>query len=564
MNLSQKIYSAGLTILFLGFLSLVSFSANEVYACTPGGSDCPGYPWRCTGGCSNCYCDCAQLGQWCSSNVCETSTTNYGTCFCGGDPACNGGGGGGSSSSGGGGGGSCTPGGCSCGAGGAGSCIGNSGCPDGTACCTADDPPGCSGGGGGGGCTASCGPNCGQGDGCGGSCSSDDNYWNYGACQYGSFSRTNTNACAASQTQSCVGSITGYFFDASDYDACPAGFGGAPVMENGSISAASSTITYNATTNAGGYYSISARSPDTYALTVLPREPDVAYVSTPKFICNGSSATFTGVSDAVTRNYGFWRIYGGWFQSTGGGMYGSGGISLDMPASIALADQKLILDGSGNEGVAGLAYTRTGTIDLGTNTNASISTSELNSTGTGYTGDRTDYTYFLAKMGVYDKITWDGIGKPAYNQGGNDYVIYTRKANSTIDFSPSAGEKMIFLIDGDVTVDANIDVPVTPGSPSFLAVIASGTITFKNDVDYAEGWYVGDQLVIETLNDKNNEKQFIGEGSFVGWTNLSLQRDRGLTNNSEPSEKFVFRPDMLVNAPAPMTSSYYIWRQENP
>lgn len=365
-------------------------------------------------------------------------------------------------------------------------------------------------------------------------------------------------------TQACVGNLSGYFFDASDYDACPAGYGGVPAIENGTMSAASSSITYNATTNASGYYSISARSPDTYALTVLPREPDVAFVSTPKFICEGSSVTFTGVSDSASRNYGFWRVYGGWFQSTGGGMYGSGGISLDMPASIPLADQKLVLDGAGNEGLAGLVYTRTGTIDLGTNSRASISTSGLNSTGTGYTGDRTDYTYFLAKMGVYDKVSWDGVGKPTYNQGGNDYVIYTRKANSTINFSPSAGQKMIFLIDGDVTVDANIDVPITAGSPSFLAVIASGTITFKNNVDFAEGWWVGNQLVVETLNDKASEKQFTGEGSFIGWSSVSLQRDRGITNNSEPSEKFVFRPDLMVNAPSPMTSAYYIWKQENP
>ena len=97
-----------------------------------------------------------------------------------------------------------------------------------------------------------------------------------------------------------------------------------------------------------------------------------------------------------------------------------------------------------------------------------------------------------------------------------------------------------------------------------LAVCGGNYYTFKNNIDFAEGWWVGNQLVVETLNDKASEKQFTGEGSFIGWSSVSLQRDRGITNNSEPSEKFVFRPDLMVNAPSPMTSAYYIWKQENP
>jgi len=383
----------------------------------------------------------------------------------------------------------------------------------------------------------------------------------YGACTYGTFSRTVTNACVGSTTESCFGTVSGYFFDASDYDACPSDFSAAPVMGNGSIEAASSTITYSNTTNASGYYSIVARSPDTYALTVLPREPDVTFMSTPKFICDGSSVTFTGLSDTATRNFGFWRIYGGWFNSLGGGIYGGGGINQDIPSSSP--NPTLIGAGAGT-GEAGLVYARSGSIDLGTNPDASISASGINAAGTGYTGDRADYTYFLAKMGTYDKIAWDGTGKPTYSSGGNDFAIYTKKSNSTINFTPSSGQKMIFLIDGNVTIDADITIPVYANNPAFIAVIASGTITFKNNVSRADGWFVGKRIVFETLNDKTNEKQFVGEGSFVGWDSISMQRDRGETNNSEPSETFVYRPDFMVNAPAPMTASYYVWRQENP
>lgn len=422
-----------------------------------------------------------------------------------------------------------------------------------------------SGGGGGGGapaCSPSCGsPYCGQGDGCGGSCSSSDNYWTYGACNYGTFSRTNTNACVGSVNESCFGTVSGYFFDASDYDACPSDFSSAPVMENGSIEAASSTITYSNTTNASGYYSIVARSPDTYALTVLPREPDVTFMSTPKFICDGSSVTFTGVSDTATRSFGFWKIYGGWFNSLGGGIYGGTGINQDIPSSSS--DPTLIGTGAGTGG-EGLVYVGSGAIDLGTNPDASISASGINATGTGYTGDRADYTYFLAKMGTYDKIAWDGTGKPTYSPGSNDFAIYTKKSNSTINFAPSSGQKMIFLIDGNVTVDADINIPVYANDPAFLAVIASGTITFKSDVTRADGWFVGDQLVFETTGDKATEQQFVGQGSFVGWDAITMQRDRGITNNTSPSETFVYRPDFMVNAPAPMTASYYVWRQENP
>jgi len=332
-------------------------------------------------------------------------------------------------------------------------------------------------------------------------------------------------------------------------------------MENGTIEAASSTTSYMSPTDTSGLYSIVARSPDAYGLTVLPREPGITFISTPKFICDGGSVTFSGVSDIATRNYGFWRIYGGWFNSTGGGIYGGLGITENIPASSPV---QALIDEAAGTGEAGLVYTGAGSINLGTNPKMSISLTGINSEGTGYTGDRADYTYFLAKMGTYEKSSWNGEGKPAYDQGANDFVIYTRKADSTINFVPTAGQKMIFLIDGDVTINTDLEILIYANNPAFLAVISNGTITFKKNVERADGWYVGNQLVFESLNDKTNEKPFMGQGSFVGWSAISLLRDRGLTNNSEPTEKFVFRPDFMINAPTPMTSSYFVWRQGNP
>ena len=123
------------------------------------------------------------------------------------------------------------------------------------------------------------------------------------------------------------------------------------------------------------------------------------------------------------------------------------------------------------------------------------------------------------------------------------------------------------MIEGDVTVSGDIVVPTS--SPSFLAVIASGSITFDTNVTNVDGWWVGSSLnfpcVDTTPLDGTCDKtdvQFVGNGSFVGWNAITLSRDQGGVNNTIPAEKFTFRPDLHINAPESMRMAKYIWRRK--
>ncbi len=412
-------------------------------------------------------------------------------------------------------------------------------------------------------CTPSCGsPLCGQGDGCGGTCSSADDWWSaWGGCSSVTYTRSRSNACQGTQTENCLGNIVGTIWDATDYSVCPGSMAGLGIT--GAVTTATSTsISYNATTNTNGAYAISARSPDIYNLSVDPGSTE--FVDVPKLYCQGTSVTLSGQGESFTRDVGFLRVYGGWFQAVNGGVYGRTGIASTIPGTMPVAERHLILANA--SGTDGLAYYKSGSLNLGNYPGVTVSETGYTA-NSGYDGDPANYQYFKVKMATFDMTAWNGLGQPVYNGGVNNYQIYTSTGDTTINWSPSAGERVIYLIDGNVTVSGNIDVPTS--SPTFLAVIANGTITFNTNVTNVEGWWVGNALNFPCVDTSpadgicdETDSQFTGEGSFVGYNSITLARDQYLANNSQPSEKFTYRPDLMINAPEPLYVSKYIWRYQ--
>lgn len=53
-------------------------------------------------------------------------------------------------------------------------------------------------------------------------------------------------------------------------------------------------------------------------------------------------------------------------------------------------------------------------------------------------------------------------------------------------------------------------------------------------------------------------------GSVVAWGGVSLGRDLGSTNASEPAEQFTYRPDLLVNMPDAMKVFALRWQEVVP
>jgi len=131
---------------------------------------------------------------------------------------------------------------------------------------------------------------------------------------------------------------------------------------------------------------------------------------------------------------------------------------------------------------------------------------------------------------------------------------------------------LIIFIDGNLTISESISVD--PGG--FLAFIVTGNITISPNVGQAdaasleaavEGIFIADgQIIIQSDGDNDiPDKKFVGEGSFIGWSGVSLGRDyEGNLNNQNPVELFRFRPDFVINAPEAMKSSHYVWQEQAP
>lgn len=371
-------------------------------------------------------------------------------------------------------------------------------------------------------------------------------------------------------TQDCVETITGTLFDASDISSCgqmgteekyanqqftitPVNVGMWPI-----ISGSAPTVT----TNAAGVY-----TQNVYASSTLPASYTLDYTSLIasglaagiKLECQTAMPTVTGQAEVVTKDTGFWRVYGGWWQAVGGNVYAGKGLQSNVPASVPplvapYTKQRLILaDGSGRTGVLSHGFAWQGT-ELGTNPNVGVS-DDLWRIQSEYGGLRYDYNFYNTRMDIFASKTWTDDSISTYDDGGTGYQIF--KSSTGIDLnSPvtlNAGQKIVILVNGNVNVNTNITV--NPGS--FISIIANGTITFNSTVTKAQGWFVGENINVPCKDtgaagcDKD-DAQFDGQGTFVGWSGVSLGRDQGLPNNQAPSEKFTYRTDMLLNAPEPM------------
>lgn len=150
----------------------------------------------------------------------------------------------------------------------------------------------------------------------------------------------------------------------------------------------------------------------------------------------------------------------------------------------------------------------------------------------------------------------------------------TLDPSATIAFSTD--QHYIFLIDGDLTVNNPNGLPqlLTVDEGGFVAFIVSGNITFSSDVGYTtpqtttnsstsniEGFFLSDgQLTTATTLNTATEKQFVGQGTFVGCSAVNLRRKfTEALNVDYATELFLYRPDLLENAPRALFKPRVEW-----
>lgn len=323
---------------------------------------------------------------------------------------------------------------------------------------------------------------------------------------------------------------------------------------------------FNGTTNSLGNYAINVYPRATYDFDFAPLSTFFDTTEGPRVFCGTSSDKGILVQDSdadrdcltqpctklTNVSFGFWKVFGGWWQAVGGNVYGAGGVRSYIPPMLPAADQRLILPITGRYGV--LSYGTKTEEELGQSTDARVSEVlwEIQNT---YQGLRYDYDFYKTRMDIFTQTTWDGSDF-SYNDGGLGYEILSHTGGDDVTLgakSLTSGQKLIILADSNVVVNGDLIVP----SGAFLAVIARGNIVFEANVEKAQGWFVAETIDVKCHDEAGDgcdkdDKQFLGEGTFVGWTNILLGRDQGQPNNNQPSEKFTYRKDMLLSIPTPM------------
>ncbi|GEM_PF-2246015 len=393
----------------------------------------------------------------------------------------------------------------------------------------------------------------------------------WSACSPTTFTRTRTRTCSEdcgtdncsgvslSETENCRGTISGTLFDASTVSNCST-MASQPKIEGAGVTLTAQvnhSSSYTTTTNVNGAYTRgNLPVPDSYNLTYTVDE-NLWVANPPKLLCDGA---LTGISlstqgQVVTRRVGLYRIFGGWFQTQGGDMSSEEGITVTIPSTCVLAANQA---SCGSVNIGGTIYTPlvrnlgadsgmifSPVIDIFETPNA-ITTSNERSALSSYQGRVFDYGYYYAQTGVLPRESWNGSGKPAASEEG---IIYLSSGNIVIgsDWNMGGGgvdEKLFIIHNGNVTITSNINVE----TGSYLGIVASGSINFASNVTRVEGVYMADALNIASTGNEGTEQQFVGEGTFVGWSSVSLNRDRGIVNNTAPSELFIFRPDFVIEA----------------
>lgn len=418
-------------------------------------------------------------------------------------------------------------------------------------------------------------------------------YSQWGSCNPNTHKRTRTcsedcgtdNCTAAAAAglleEDCTGEIRGTLFDATNLSACPS-FDpntGYLIGVDTTLTANNRDFTINdqsvipthpwapittPQTDSSGNYSVRVYAPATYSYD-FSNLRDIYVVSEgPKLTCTSAAAvvggnpTNCGTQPCTIVNnmsFGFERYWGGWWQVQGAGVHGELGLKTSIPSGLPTEQSMILPEPSMGNRRGVVTYGAVTSNMLGVNTSAKVSASLWQALSP-YQGVIYDYAYFNQQFKKFVTTSWDGVSPLTYDDGGRGYqIVKVSGSVNNFSYNPTGTEKIIFLINGDVTINSDITVP----NGAFMAVLSSGSINFGTLVANVDGWYLADHIYIRCIdNDSDTEcdrtdSQFVGNGSFVAWEGVHMSRDRGGANNIlGPAEKFNYRLDLYDNAPEPM------------
>lgn len=387
-------------------------------------------------------------------------------------------------------------------------------------------------------------------------------------------SGSGVNQCATSPDCTTTYSVSGTVYLGSatwDGTSCVSGSGtallpgaGSTVRINSGYVPIQANGTYSSTINTG----ISV-------FTILPSDSIYSVVCPPGGVY---SLNITGNTSGI--NYYLSDAQGAWWQVRGGDVGANGGtISSAIPATctgsckafVTLLDTGLTADSSGVTWLAnppGSYGAGAGNMAEGTDYQALGSGIRVTSRKESY-----DYFYRLFELGLsptQDSFNEADMLMPTGSPSDGKYAHFfapssgTAQINTAWDLNP--GDSLVIFVDGNLQVNA----PIVTDVGDFVAFVVSGNITFNvgnagapanPPTATVEGVFIADGLMTTSAG----AQQFAGEGMFIGWGGVDMNRDFGdNTNNTFAADFFTYRPDFLTNAPLRMKRPVIRWEEVAP
>ena len=226
----------------------------------------------------------------------------------------------------------------------------------------------------------------------------------------------------------------------------------------------------------------------------------------------------------------------GWFQTQGGDIYTGGNLRSNIPAGAIDPNLSLKLD----KWPGIVSHQDESGVSLGSGF-PSNDTEDHWLAQSEYQGKPYDSFQFFRKK-FASQIAQENYSEGSGNNAPLEDKVYYAKSSRTLsgNWNIGANRWIILLVEGDININTNIRVP----AGSFLALVATGNITFDSAVTQAQGMFISDG----TISTSTGADIFEGQGIFAAST-ISLGRDLGgVQNETTPAETFVARPDFIMSS----------------
>ncbi|OGG23850.1 hypothetical protein A3A79_01440 [Candidatus Gottesmanbacteria bacterium RIFCSPLOWO2_01_FULL_43_11b] len=283
----------------------------------------------------------------------------------------------------------------------------------------------------------------------------------------------------------------------------------------------------------------------------------------------GVSRTLAGV-DTLTWDLGF--ILSPWGQVQGGDVYGTTSVLSLLPQS---ASPRLFnLDGDGGD---------PGVVTYGNSYDFAAESTGADPQGADLVSSKNWlvnethatinwYDTFFRRFGSPTVPDYDCTIAPcAITQPPSRATAYFVSGDMTTSgsWSVGTGDSLVFLVDGNLTIDDSIRIT----GRGFVGFVVSGNITVSGSVGSAaanvtpniEGVFITSPTGSFSTGQSTNpgQEKLVVKGTIVAGT-ITLQRDLGDGNTTNPAELFIYNPLLLVTMPEAMKETKIAWQEVAP